>query len=72
MNLRHPAQARRATLTTVERLDRLLTLAIESMYRAEPGTDARRIRTERQASIALWLMHVTHLERLERQEGSAA
>ena len=49
------ARARRLCLTTVQRLDRLHRLAVESMYRTEPGTKERWVRTERQVAIALWL-----------------
>ncbi|WP_261665470.1 hypothetical protein [Deinococcus sp. Marseille-Q6407] len=62
--------AARRALPTVARLERLLDLAIASMFRAEPGTDARRIRTERQASVALWLMHEAAIS--EHQKGRAA
>lgn len=47
-----PAQARRLCLTTAQRLDRLHQLAVAHMFRAEAGTEARRVRTERQVQIA--------------------
>lgn len=73
MNLRRSAKARRLCLSTVQRLDRLHRLAVEHMYRAEPGTDARRVRTERQAGIALWLMQVAAAEQARaEQEGWVA
>lgn len=59
-------EARRLCLTTVQRLDRLHRLSVESMYRAEAGTKERRIRTERQVSIALWLMQADAAERAEQ------
>ena len=62
------AKARRLCLSTVQRLDRLHRLAVESMFRAEPGTEARRVRTERQAGIALWLCQADAAERAARAE----
>lgn len=62
------SKARRLCLSTVQRLDRLHRLAVESMFRAEPGTEARRVRTERQASIALWLMQAAAAEQVARNE----